>query len=113
MTWGKASSKTTAKIGLRIAEETADRLRLDQQEKETLMFLVHKHLLMANTAFRLDLNSAESIVPFASVVGSSERLRLLLLHTIADLASVGPEVVNQWKIDLLLQLYHQTRFTLP
>ncbi len=105
---GKGFVEDHSEVGLRIAEETADRLRLDQQDKETLMFLVHKHLLMANTAFRLDLNSDESIVPFARVVGSSERLRLLLLLTIADLASVGPEVVNQWKIDLLLQLYHQT-----
>ncbi len=45
---------------------------------------------------------------FAAVVGSSERLQLLLLLTYADLASVGPDVVNQWKIDLLLQLYYQT-----
>ncbi len=105
---GKGFVEDHSEVGLRIAEETADRLRLDQQDKETLMFLVHKHLLMANTAFRLDLNSDESIVPFARVVGSSERLRLLLLLTFADLASVAPEVVNQWKIDLLLQLYHQT-----
>jgi [protein-PII] uridylyltransferase len=35
-------------------------------------------------------------------------LQLLLLLTYADLASVGPQVVNQWKIDLLLQLYYQT-----
>ncbi len=105
---GKGFIEDHSEVGLRIAEETADRLRLDQQDKETLMFLVHKHLLMSNTAFRLDLNSDESIVPFARVVGSSERLRLLLLHTVADLASVAPEVVNQWKIDLLLQLYHQT-----
>lgn len=105
---GKGFAEDHSEVGLRIAEQTADRLRLDQQDKETLMFLVHKHLLMANTAFRLDLNSAESIVPFAAVVGSSERLRLLLILTYADLASVGPEVVNQWKIDLLLQLYHQT-----
>ncbi|MGN6546100.1 MAG: [protein-PII] uridylyltransferase [Aureliella sp.] len=105
---GKGFAEDHSEVGLRIAEQTADRLRLGQQDKETLMFLVHKHLLMANTAFRLDLNSDESIVPFAAVVGSSERLRLLLLLTYADLASVGPEVVNQWKIDLLLQLYHQT-----
>ncbi|MFO1062766.1 MAG: [protein-PII] uridylyltransferase [Pirellulales bacterium] len=105
---GKGFAEDHSDVGLRIAEATADRLRLSQQDKETLMFLIHKHLLMANTAFRLDLNSDESIVPFAATVGSSERLRLLLLLTYADLASVGPEVVNQWKCDLLLQLYHQT-----
>jgi [protein-PII] uridylyltransferase len=105
---GKGFAEDHSEVGSRIAAETADRLRLNQQDKEALVFLVHKHLLMANTAFRFDLNSEESIVPFAATVGSSERLRLLLLLTYADLASVAPEVVNQWKCDLLLQLYHQT-----
>lgn len=105
---GKGYAEDHSEVGQRIAEETGHRLRLTPQDTETLMFLVHKHLLMSNTAFRFDLNSDESIVPFAAIVGSSERLRLLLLLTYADLASVAPEVVNQWKIDLLLQLYHQT-----
>jgi [protein-PII] uridylyltransferase len=63
---------------------------------------------LATTAFRFDLSNRDAAVKFASVVGSSERLQLLLLLTYADLASVGPDVVNQWKVDLLLQLYHQT-----
>jgi [protein-PII] uridylyltransferase len=105
---GKGFVEDHSEVGRRIAEDTADRLRLSAQDKETLMFLVHQHLLMANTAFRHDLNSNEVIVGFASVVGSSERLILLLLLTYADLAGVGPDVVNQWKVDLLVQLYRQT-----
>ena len=105
---GKGFIEDHSEVGRRIAEATADRLRLNAQDKETLMFLVHQHLLMVNTAFRHDLNSNEVIVGFASVVGSSERLILLLLLTYADLAGVGPDVVNQWKVDLLVQLYRKT-----
>ncbi|MCA9190939.1 MAG: HD domain-containing protein [Planctomycetales bacterium] len=105
---GKGFPEDHSEVGRKIAAETADRLRLSLQDKETLMFLVHQHLLLAHTAFRFDLNNNEAAVKFASVVGSSERLRLLLLLTYADLASVGPDVVNQWKVDLLLQLYYQT-----
>lgn len=105
---GKGFIEDHSEVGRRIAAETADRLRLSAQDKETLMFLVHQHLLLSNTAFRHDLNSNEVIVGFASVVGSSERLVLLLLMTYADLAGVGPDVVNQWKVDLLVQLYRQT-----
>lgn len=105
---GKGFAEDHSEVGKRIAEATADRLRLNAQDKETLMFLVHQHLLMSNTAFRHDLNSNEVIVRFASVVGSSERLVLLLLMTYADLAGVGPDVVNQWKVDLLIQLHRQT-----
>ncbi len=105
---GKGFAEDHSEVGRRIAEKTADRLRLSAQDKETLMFLVHQHLLMSDIAFRHDLNSNEVIVRFASVVGSSERLVLLLLLTYADLAGVGPDVVNQWKVDLLVQLYRQT-----
>jgi [protein-PII] uridylyltransferase len=105
---GKGFAEDHSEVGRRIAERTADRLRLGAQDKETLMFLVHQHLLLAHTAFRFDLSDHEAAVKFAAVVGSSERLQLLLLLTYADLASVGPDVVNQWKVDLLLQLYYQT-----
>lgn len=105
---GKGHAEDHSEVGRRIAERTAERLRLSSQDKETLMFLVHQHLLLATTAFRFDLSNREAAVKFAAVVGSSERLQLLLLLTYADLASVGPDVVNQWKVDLLLQLYHQT-----
>jgi [protein-PII] uridylyltransferase len=105
---GKGFAEDHSEVGRRIAAETADRLRLNAQDKETLIFLVHQHLLLAHTAFRFDLSNNEAAVKFASVVGSSERLQLLLLLTYADLASVGPDVVNQWKVDLLLQLYYQT-----
>ncbi|MEZ6133547.1 MAG: [protein-PII] uridylyltransferase [Pirellulaceae bacterium] len=105
---GKGFAEDHSEVGRRIAERTADRLRLSAQDKETLMFLVHQHLLLAHTAFRYDLSNNEAAVKFAAVVGSSERLQLLLLLTYADLASVGPDVVNQWKVDLLLQLYYQT-----
>jgi [protein-PII] uridylyltransferase len=105
---GKGYAEDHSEVGRRIAIRTAARLKLSHQEAETLVFLVHQHLLLAHTAFRYDLSDRAAAVRFASVVGSSERLQLLLLLTYADLASVGPEVVNQWKIDLLLQLYYQT-----
>jgi [protein-PII] uridylyltransferase len=105
---GKGHAEDHSEVGRRIAIKTASRLRLSQQDSETLAFLVHQHLLLAHTAFRYDLSDRAAAVRFASVVGSSERLQLLLLLTYADLASVGPEVVNQWKVDLLLQLYYQT-----
>lgn len=105
---GKGFAEDHSEVGRRIAKRTAARLKLNAQDRETLAFLVHQHLLLSQTAFRYDLSDNAAAVRFAAVVGSSERLQLLLLLTYADLASVGPGVVNQWKIDLLLQLYYQT-----
>lgn len=105
---GKGFPEDHSEVGRRIAKRLGTRLKLSAQDRETLAFLVHQHLLLSQTAFRYDLSDNAAAIRFASVVGSSERLQLLLLLTYADLASVGPDVVNQWKIDLLLQLYYQT-----
>lgn len=105
---GKGYPEDHSEVGARIAAEVADRLKLSAQDKETLVFLVHKHLLLTHTAFRFDLSDDQIALKFAAEVGSSERLELLLLLSYADLASVGPGVVNEWKVNLLLQLYYQT-----
>ena len=87
---GKGYPEDHSEVGLRIAENTARRLRLPPREAETLKFLVHKHLLMSHLAFRRDTSDDQLIVRFAVDVGSPEVLRMLLLFTLADLAAVGP-----------------------
>ncbi|MBN8604305.1 MAG: [protein-PII] uridylyltransferase [Planctomycetes bacterium] len=105
---GKGFPEDHSEVGKVIAEETAHRLNLEDSEREMVAFLVHKHLIMTHTAFRYDLSSQDTIVRFAAEVGSSEALQMLFVLTCADLASVGPEVLNQWKLDLITQLYQQT-----
>ncbi|HEV2972311.1 MAG TPA: [protein-PII] uridylyltransferase [Pirellulales bacterium] len=105
---GKGYVEDHSEVGLRIAENTARRLRLPEQEAETLKFLVHKHLLMSHLAFRRDTSDDQLIVRFAVEVGSPEVLRMLYLLTAADLAAVGPGVLNQWKSEVLADLYHRT-----
>ena len=43
---------------------------------------------------------------FVAVVQSPERLRLLLVLTVADIRAVGPGRWNGWKGQLLRDLYH-------
>ena len=102
---GKGRKEDHSEVGKVIAEETAARLGLDEQETRTLVFLVHKHLLMANTAFRRDPYDQKVLVPFAEEVGTPEILRKLLVLTAADIAAVGPGVLTKWKESLLIQLY--------
>ena len=95
-------------MGLTLALETARRLKLKQHDTEILAFLVHRHLLMSHLAFRRDTGEEAVIVQFAATVGSPEMLRMLLILTCADLAAVGPDVLNQWKIQVLAELYHRS-----
>jgi [protein-PII] uridylyltransferase len=60
---------------------------------------------MSATAFKRDLADFKTILDFAEVVQSPERLRLLLVLTIVDIRAVGPGVWNSWKRQLLSDLY--------
>jgi len=80
-------------------------LELDDQAAGDIEFLVHQHLVMAHLAFRRDTSDEQLIKNFAEEVGSVRRLRMLFVLTCADLAAVGPGVLNDWKIDVLANLY--------
>ena len=42
------------------------------------------------------------------MVQSPERLKLLLVLTVADIRGVGPTIWNGWKAALMRDLYYQT-----
>ncbi len=94
-------------LGAEVAEELGPRLGFSTEETETVAWLVRHHLLMSNTAFRRDLADPQTIEDFAKVVQSLERLRLLLVLTVADIRAVGPRVWNGWKGELLRELYYR------
>jgi [protein-PII] uridylyltransferase len=60
---------------------------------------------MSETAQMRDLNDFKTILDFVGVVQSPERLKLLLILTVADIRAVGPGVWNGWKGQLLRTLY--------
>jgi [protein-PII] uridylyltransferase len=93
-------------LGAEIAEKLCPRLGLAPAETETVAWLVRHHLLMSATAFKRDLSDYKTIMDFAEVVQSAERLKLLLMLTTVDIRAVGPGVWNSWKRQLLSELYH-------
>jgi [protein-PII] uridylyltransferase len=102
---GKGHAEDHSEVGLRIARETAARLRLSPRETETLAFLVHKHLIMSHLALRRDTSDERLVLDFAVEVGSPEALDMLFVLTAADMAAVGPGVLNNWKIEVLGDLH--------
>lgn len=106
---GKGFSEDHSIIGARLAGETAKFLGLDERDTEVLKFLVLKHLVMSHLAQWRDTNDDNVVIQFAVDVESAEVLRMLYVLTCADLAAVGPGVLNRWKLDLLTQLYRRTR----
>jgi len=94
--------------GARIARELGPRFGLTAAETETAAWLVEHHLTMSLFAQSRDLNDPKTIRDFAAIVQSRERLKLLLILTVADIRAVGPDVWTGWKGQLLRTLYFET-----
>ncbi|HVY87910.1 MAG TPA: [protein-PII] uridylyltransferase [Hyphomonadaceae bacterium] len=98
--------------GAKQARSAALRLGLPADEAELVAWLVGNHLEMSDTAQRRDISEPQTIAKFAERVGNLERLRLLLILTVADIRAVGPGVWNGWKGQLLRDLYYATEAAL-
>ena len=94
-----------SELGEKVAYRLGPRFGLTAEETETVAWLVRWHLLMSNTAFKRDLQDSRTIQDFVAIVQSPERLKLLLVLTVADIRAVGPKVWNNWKAGLLRDLY--------
>src|SRR5437868_3258114 len=94
-------------LGEQIALKLGPRLGLTAEETETVAWLVRWHLLKSSTAFKLDIGDPKTVGDFVERVQSPERLKLLLVLTVADIRAVGPNVMNGWKATLLRELYHR------
>ena len=99
-------------LGAEVARNIAPMLELNDEETETVVWLILTHLLMSKTAFRYDLNDPQTIIDFAEKVQSPERLKLLLVLTVADIQAVGPDIWNGWKASLMRDLYHRSEAVL-
>jgi [protein-PII] uridylyltransferase len=102
---GKGFEEDHSEAGKRIAEETAKLFQLDDRSTGDVVFLVHKHLAMSHLTFRRDTSDIRLLEAFARQVGTVERLRMLFVLTCADLAAVGPDVLTDWKRDVLVEVY--------
>ena len=105
---GKGYAEDHSEVGRRLADETCRFLNLPDHERELVVYLVHKHLIMSHLAQWRDINDPRVVIAFAVEVGSQEALQMLFLLTCADLAAVGPGVLTDWKLRLLSDLYQRT-----
>ena len=105
---GKGRAEDHSIVGARIARKLCPRFGLTPAETDTVVWLIEQHLTMSVIATSRDLNDRKTIRDFAEIVQSPERLKLLLLLTVADIRAVGPGVFNGWKGQLLRTLYYET-----
>jgi len=105
---GKGGAGGQEKAGARAARQACERLGQDRKRIELVAWLVEHHLVMSDTAQKRDVSDPRTVIDFARIIETPERLRLLLVLTVADIRAVGPGVWNGWKGQLLRELYAAT-----
>ncbi|HEY0437181.1 MAG TPA: [protein-PII] uridylyltransferase, partial [Phenylobacterium sp.] len=105
---GKGGAGGQEKAGARAARQACERLGLERSKIELVAWLVEHHLVMSDTAQKRDISDPRTVTDFAAIVETPERLRLLLVLTVADIRAVGPGVWNGWKGQLMRELYSAT-----
>lgn len=105
---GKGGAGGQEKAGARAARAACERLGLERSKIELVAWLVEHHLVMSDYAQKRDVSDPRTVADFARIVETPERLRMLLVLTVADIRAVGPGVWNGWKGQLMRELYRAT-----
>src|SRR5271165_3771731 len=93
---------------LQLAAAAVERMGLPADDVQTVCFLIATHLEMSSTLRRRDIYDPETVRELAGKVGTTERLKMLTLLTLADIKSVNPEALTPWKAENLWRLYAGT-----
>jgi [protein-PII] uridylyltransferase len=103
---GKGGEGGQELAGARSARSACERLGLPQPRVELIAWIVEHHLVMSDFAQKRDLGDPRTVADFVRIVQNPERMRMLLILTVADIRAVGPGVWNGWKGQLLRDLYN-------
>jgi [protein-PII] uridylyltransferase len=105
---GKGRGGDHSKLGETIAYDFCRLHKLSEYDAKFVAWLVRHHLLMSVVAQREDISDPIVITKFSKTVENQERLDNLYLLTIADIRATNPHVWNDWKGQLLMDLYLAT-----
>ena len=108
---GKGGHGGQELAGARAARSACERLGLARHRIDLVAWLVEHHLQMSDFAQKRDITDPATVAAYTAMVGEPERLRMLLILTVADIRAVGPGVWNGWKGQLLRELYIATEAT--
>jgi [protein-PII] uridylyltransferase len=91
-----------------LAAAAVKRMQLSEEDAQIVLFLVAAHLEISSTLLRRDIYDPAAIRELAGKIGTSERLKMLTLLTLADIKAVNPDALTPWKAENLWRLYTGT-----
>ena len=106
---GKGLPEDHSIAGAELAKKIAPELGLNASEADRVVWLVENHLVMSDFAQKRDLSDPKTVSNFGKIVKTTSNLNLLTVLTVCDIMGVGPGALNNWKAQLLRELYTNTR----
>ena len=81
------------------------RVRMPERDRETVRFLIERHLTMPAMLQSRDICDPAAAREMAAIAGTVERLKALTLASYADVSAVHPGAMTRWRAEQLWQLY--------
>ena len=88
-----------------IAKRILDRWKLEEHDRDAILFLVEQHLVLSNAMTKRDLGDPATATELAEHVGTIENLKLLTLMTYADISAVAPGTLTPWRLEQLWRAF--------
>jgi len=105
---GKGRGGDHAKLGAVDALNFCLSHQMSKHDSNMVAWLVEHHLLMSVTAQRRDINDENVIRTFGEIVRDEAHLNYLYCLTVADMRGTNESLWNNWKANLLEELYFNT-----
>jgi [protein-PII] uridylyltransferase len=102
---GKGSGRDHEQVSLEIARAVLERLGAPPADRETIEFLVLRHLDLSSVMSSRDLYDGATARMLADRIGTLERLKLLTMLTYADISAVNPQAMTPWRLEQLWRVY--------
>ncbi len=103
---GKGSgSGSHVDASLQLARLAMTRIRVPEQEREMVLFLIARHLDLSSAMQSRDVSDPQTVRDLASQMETVEKLKALTLVTFADISAVNPTTMTPWRSAQLWQLY--------
>lgn len=105
---GKGRGGDHAKLGAIDALDFCLSHQMKKHDSKMVAWLVEHHLLMSVTAQRRDISDETVIQNFGAIVRDEAHLNYLYSLTVADMRATNESLWNNWKSNLLEELYFNT-----